>query len=116
MKRMLVMATVALIGFAARGFAGEAMTQTQIQTELAQMTGLQKAQVKSVLDELANLAYREAQNSFTIPGLGKLVMVDRAARVGRNPQTGEEIQIPAKRVLKFRISKACKDAVLGTGK
>ena len=54
----------------------------------------------------------EAKNGFKVPGLGKLVLVDRAARVGRNPKTGEAIEIPAKKAVKFRVSKACKDAVL----
>jgi DNA-binding protein HU-beta len=62
---------------------------------------------------LANLAYREAKNSFTIPGIGKLVLVNRKARMGRNPQTGEPIRIPAKRVVRFRVAKAAKDAILG---
>ncbi len=65
-----------------------------------------------MLDELASLSYREARNGFTIPGIGKLVIVDRKARVGRNPATGEAIQIPAKRVLKFRIAKVAKDATV----
>jgi len=65
------------------------------------------------LDDLAALAYKEAKNTFTLPGLGKLVLVNRKARMGRNPQTGEPIKIPAKRVVKFRVAKACKDAVLG---
>jgi len=58
------------------------------------------------------MAYKQAKNGFTIPGLGKLVLVNRKARMGRNPATGETIRIPAKRVLKFRIAKAAKDAVL----
>jgi len=61
---------------------------------------------------VVTLAYREAKNGFTIPGLGKLIIVNRKARIGRNPATGETIQIPAKRVLKFRIAKAAKLAVL----
>jgi len=48
-----------------------------------------------------------------LPGLGKLVLVNRKARMGRNPQTGEPLKIPAKRVVKFRVAKACKVAVLG---
>jgi DNA-binding protein HU-beta len=60
-----------------------------------------------------SLAYKNAKDGFTIPGLGKLVKVRRKARLGRNPATGETIQIPAKTVLKFRIAKAAKDAVLG---
>ena len=64
------------------------------------------------METLVKLAYKEAKNAFTIPGLGKLVLVNRAARMGRNPATGETIQIPAKKVLKFRVAKAAKDAVL----
>jgi DNA-binding protein HU-beta len=62
------------------------------------------------------LAYRQAKNQFTIPGIGKLVLVDRKARMGRNPATGEQIKIPAKKVLKFRVAKAAKDAILGAKK
>ena len=65
-----------------------------------------------MFEELARLAYKEARNSFTIPGIGKLVLVDRKARLGRNPKTGETIQIPAKTVVKFRVAKACKEAIL----
>ncbi len=90
------------------------MTKTQTLATLAERTGLQKKEVQSLLDELANLAYAEAKNGFTIPGLGKLVQVNRAARMGRNPATGESIHIPAKTVVKFRIAKACKEAVLGS--
>jgi DNA-binding protein HU-beta len=79
---------------------------------LSEKTGLTKKQVTAVLDELAALSYKEARNGFTFPGVGKLVVVDRKARLGRNPATGETIQIPAKRVLKFRIAKQAKDSVL----
>jgi len=61
---------------------------------------------------ILNLAYREAKNSFTLPGIGKLVLVDRKARIGRNPATGAQINIPAKTVVKFRVAKAAKEAVL----
>ena len=90
----------------------KAMTKSQILTELAEATDLPKKKMVEVLEALMALAYREAKNGFTIPGLGKLVLRDRKARIGRNPQTGEAIQIPAKTVLKFRIAKAAKDAVL----
>jgi DNA-binding protein HU-beta len=89
-----------------------AMTKSQIQAALAEKTGLTKKQVALGFEELCKLAYREAKNSFTIPGLGKLVLVNRAARIGRNPATGEQIQIPAKKVVKFRVAKAAKDAIL----
>ena len=89
------------------------MTKSQIVAHLAQKLGVTRGTVGTFLDELAKLAAREAKNSFTIPGVGKLVIVNRKARVGRNPQTGEPIKIPAKGVLRFRIAKAMKDAVFG---
>ena len=88
------------------------LTKSQTLTALAEKTELSKKDVALVLDELVNLAYAEAGKGFTIPGLGKLIKQERAARKGRNPATGEEIDIPAKTVLKFRIAKAAKDAVL----
>jgi DNA-binding protein HU-beta len=89
-----------------------AMTKTETVRELSERSGVDRKQVGSVLEELAKLSYEQARDGFTIPGLGKLVLVDRKARMGRNPATGEQIQIPAKRVLKFRIAKQAKDAVL----
>ena len=62
---------------------------------------------------IAALAYKHAKDTFTLPGIGKLVLKNRAARIGRNPKTGEAIQIKAKRVVKFRVAKAAKDAILG---
>ena len=90
----------------------KAMTKSQILSALAEKCDLTKKQVTLVVEELVNLAYKEAKNGFTVPGLGKLVVKDRKARTGRNPATGEEIWIPAKTVLKFRIAKAAKDAAL----
>ncbi len=90
----------------------KAMTKSQVIKTLAEQTDLTKKQAAAVVESMVNLAYKEAKNGFTIPGLGKLVLVKRKARMGRNPATGEEIRIPAKRVLKFRIAKAAKDAVL----
>ena len=86
-------------------------TKAQIVTTIAERTGLTKKQVDDVLAAQAELAYQEAGAGFTIPGIGKLVIVNRKARAGRNPATGETIQIPAKRALKFRVAKAAKDAV-----
>ena len=90
-----------------------AMTKSQIIAKLALDTKLLKKDVVSLIDDLANLALKEAKNGFTLPGLGKLVLVNRKARMGRNPQTGAPIKIPAETVLKFRIAKAAKDSVLG---
>lgn len=88
------------------------MTKGEILTHLANKTGTSKKQAGQFLDEFVNLAHKEAKKSFAIPGLGKLVVVDRKKRMGRNPATGKTMVIPAKKVLKFRIAKAAKDAAL----
>ncbi|MCX7865632.1 HU family DNA-binding protein [Limisphaera sp. VF-2] len=93
---------------------GKALSKSQIASTLAEKVGITKKQATLFLDELAQLAYKQAKNTFTLPGLGKLVLVNRKARKGRNPATGEVIQIPAKRVVKFRVSKAAKEAILGS--
>ena len=90
-----------------------AMTKSQVQAALAGKLGVSKKQAGQFFDELAKLAYKEAKNAFVLPGLGKLVLVQRNARIGRNPATGEQVQIPAKKVVKFRVAKAAKDAILG---
>ena len=93
------------------------MTQSQLITELSEKNGMSKAQTKEFMLSLTDLAYREAKKGeFVVPGLGKLVKQKRKARMGRNPATGEAIKIAAKTVLKFRIAKAAKDAVLGAKK
>jgi len=89
------------------------MTKSQITDHLAKKASITKKMAAQIIDEIAALAYREAKNTFTLPGIGKLVLVNRKARIGRNPATGAEIKIPAKRVVKFRVAKACKDAALG---
>ncbi|MBQ7252795.1 MAG: HU family DNA-binding protein [Kiritimatiellae bacterium] len=91
---------------------GKPLTKTQIITKIADDNGLTKKQAKSVIASIVALAYKSAKDGFTIPGLGKLVVVSRKARTGRNPRTGEQIKIKAKKVLKFRIAKAAKDAIL----
>ncbi len=88
------------------------MTKSQTIEALAEKTGLPKTQISTIFEELGKLAYANAKDNFEIPGFGKLVLVSRQARTGRNPATGATIQIPAKTVVKFRISKACKDGVL----
>lgn len=88
------------------------LTKAQIVDHFAEKLSITKKQANDFLAEYATLAYKEAKKSFTLPGIGKLVVVDRKKRKGRNPATGETITIPAKKVLKFRIAKACTDAVL----
>jgi DNA-binding protein HU-beta len=89
------------------------MTKSATYSHLAQKSEITKKQVAELFDELLRLATKEAKNGFVVPGFGKLVLANRKARMGRNPQTGEPIKIPAKRVCKFRLAKSVKDAVLG---
>lgn len=90
------------------------MTKSQLLSALAEKSGLAKKDIQSFLETLATMAYAEVKKSgeFVLPGFGKMVKVNRKARVGRNPATGAEIQIPAKTVVKFRLAKAAKEAVL----
>ncbi len=90
------------------------LTKSQIVSYFAKKFDLSKKVSSSVIDEMAALAIGETKKTgvFTFPGIGKLVLVKRKARVGRNPATGEPINIPAKTVVKMRIAKACKDAIV----
>ena len=92
---------------------GKRMSQSEVLNHFAERFDLKRARVKEIFDELADLAAREVKRSeeFVLPGFGKLVLVKRQAREGRNPQTGEMIKIPAKTALKFRLSKGMKDTV-----
>ena len=91
----------------------KALSKSQVAAAIADKNGISKKQAAEILDSIADLAYKNAKNTFTLPGLGKLVLVNRKARIGRNPATGAQINIPAKRVVKFRVAKAAKDAILG---
>jgi len=90
------------------------MTKSQTIAALADKLGKSKKEVVEMMDAFVDLAYKETKKSgeFTVPGLGKLVKKHRAARMGRNPATGQSIQIPAKTVVKFRMAKAAKEAIL----
>ena len=90
------------------------MTQTQIVKELAESTGVGNKVAKQFLEKFTEIAVRETKKKgvFVMPGIGRLVRVERKARTGRNPATGESIKIPAKKVVKFRIAKAVKDAIV----
>lgn len=92
----------------------KALSKAQIAGLIADKANITKKQSVEILDHIAALAYKHAKDTFTLPGIGKLVLKNRAARIGRNPKTGEQIQIKAKRVVKFRVAKAAKDAILGT--
>jgi DNA-binding protein HU-beta len=92
----------------------KAMTKSQLVSELSEKLGITKKDVNGFIDTLSDVAYKETKKkgSFVLPGFGKLVKVQRKARTGRNPATGETIKIKAKTVVKFRVAKACKDAIL----
>lgn len=97
----------------------KALTKSEIANTIAEKTGLARKQVLAVMEEQASLAYKQAKNQFVIPGIGKLVLAERAARkmvMRFGPSAGKEITVPKKKVLKFRIAKAAKDAILGTKK
>lgn len=90
------------------------LTQTQIIRELAEEAQIPTKVAKQLLAKFADMAVRETKKKgvFVMPGIGRLVRVERKARTGRNPATGEAIKIPAKKVVKFRIAKAVKDAIV----
>jgi DNA-binding protein HU-beta len=90
------------------------MTQTAIVKELAETTGVNNKVAKQFIESLTDLAIRETKKNgvFILPGIGRLVRVDRKARIGRNPATGEAIKIPAKKVVKFRLAKSVKEAII----
>jgi DNA-binding protein HU-beta len=94
--------------------ANQRMTQTQLVRSLAESCEVPNKTARNFLDNLGGLAIAEVKKNgvFVVPGLGRLVRVDRKARMGRNPATGEAIKIPAKKVVKFRVAKAAKDAIV----
>ncbi len=94
--------------------ANQRMTQTQLVRSLAEHSEVPNKTARAMLDGLSGLAISEVKKNgvFVLPGLGRLVRVDRKARMGRNPATGEAIKIPAKKVVKFRVAKAAKDSIV----
>jgi len=89
----------------------KALSKAQIAALVAEKNGLSKKQAVEILDTIAALAYKHAKDTFTLPGIGKLVLKNRAARIGRNPKTGERVDVPAKRVPFFKPSKELRDSV-----
>ena len=94
--------------------ANNRMTQSQLTKKLAETTGVSSKVAKQFLETIAEVAVAETKKTgvFVVPGIGRLVRVDRKARTGRNPATGEAIKIPAKKVVKFRVAKAAKDSIV----
>ena len=91
------------------------LKQSELIDNLVDATGLNRKEVKRFLDELSSLAHREVNltGEFLLPGMGKLVRTQRKARQGRNPSTGEEIKIPARKTVRFRVGKSLKSAASG---
>ena len=98
--------------------AAKRLTQSQIVRALAEKGQLSNQASRRFLQHLTETAIQEVKKTgiFVLPGLGRLVRADRKARIGRNPATGEAINIPAKKVVKFRVAKAVKDAILPKAK
>ena len=97
----------------------KAMTKSEVASQLAEKVGITKKQASAFFESLADLAYKQAKNTFVIPGIGKLVLQERPARkmiMRFGPDVGKEKLIPKKKVLKFRVAKAAKDAILGAKK
>jgi DNA-binding protein HU-beta len=96
-----------------------AMTKSETAAALAEKVGISKKQVSQFFQAQADLAYKQAKNTFVLPGIGKLVLVERAARemiMRFGPKAGQTVKVPKKKVVKFRIAKAAKDAILGAKK
>lgn len=95
--------------------AAKPMTKSQIVAHFAEKFELPRKTAAALVAEVADLAVAQTKKAgtFVLPGIGKLVKAKRKARMGRNPATGEAIKIPAKTVVKMRLSKTCKDAILG---
>src|SRR5687768_13469913 len=103
----------------AKAAGGKPLTKSELASQLAERAGISKKQAGAVLAAMAELSYKQAKNTFVIPGIGKLVLVERPARkmiMRFGPKAGQEVTVPKKKVLKFRVAKAAKDAILGAKK
>jgi DNA-binding protein HU-beta len=103
----------------AKAAGGKTLTKSEIAAKLAEAAGISKKQAGLVMAAQADLAYKNAKNTFVIPGIGKLVLVERPARkmvMRFGPKAGQEVTVPKKKVVKFRVAKAAKDAIIGAKK
>ncbi len=103
----------------AKATGGKTLTKSEIAAKLAEAAEITKKQATLVLAAQAELAYKNAKNTFVIPGIGKLVLVERPARkmvMRFGPKAGQEVTVPKKKVVKFRVAKAAKDAIIGAKK
>lgn len=98
---------------------GKPMTKSEIAATLADKVGISKKQASQFLAAQAELAYKQAKNQFTLPGIGKLVLAESPARemvMRFGPKAGQTVKVPKRKKVKFRIAKAAKDAILGVKK
>ncbi len=97
----------------------KAMTKSELASQLAEKVGITKKQVSAFFEAQSEIAYKQAKNSFVIPGIGKLVLAKSSPRemvMRFGPKTGQTVKVPAKTKVKFRVAKAAKDAILGAKK
>ena len=95
---------------------GKSMSKSEIAAHLAEKVGITKKQARDVLEAQAELAYKNARNTFVIPGIGKLVLAESPARemmMRFGPKAGQMVKVPKRKKVKFRVAKAAKDAILG---
>ncbi len=103
----------------AKAANGKPMTKSEIAAALADKVGISKKQASLFLQSQAELAYKQAKNQFTLPGIGKLVLAESPARemvMRFGPKAGQNVKVPKRKKVKFRIAKAAKDAILGVKK
>ena len=96
--------------------AGKAMSKSEVAAQLAEKVGISKKQATQFMQAQAELAYKQAKNTFVIPGIGKLVLAESPARemmMRFGPKAGQMVKVPKRKKLKFRVAKAAKDAILG---
>ena len=94
------------------------MTKSELLSTLAEQTGFKKTEVANVMEALVNTVYKtlKKEKKIKLEGLGILQLRDRKARLARNPRTGEMVKVPAKKVVKLRVTKDMKEAILGPAK
>ena len=103
----------------AKSASGKPMSKSETAAFLAEKAGISKKQATAVIQAQADLAYKQAKNTFVIPGIGKLVLVERPSRkmiMRFGPKAGQTVKVPKRKKVKFRIAKAAKDAILGSKK
>jgi DNA-binding protein HU-beta len=94
------------------------MTKSELVTNLASSSGVTRRQVEQILDAVVDNVVKTVKkgDSLKIPGLGIFRLRRLRARIGRNPQTGEPLKIPARKKVGFTVAKSFKETVLGAAR